>query len=125
MKNNQVNTENRNPTETTALIFNPVKNTNDIADLSALTFKDYAKEVLDIYISSIPVFIGNVAGQFVSYISVFFIGQYLGKYELAAASLSNMFATITGWSLSASVTNVLNTFCSQAFTGSSDITLVG
>ncbi|KXN71893.1 hypothetical protein CONCODRAFT_5314, partial [Conidiobolus coronatus NRRL 28638] len=118
------NTTDRSPTESTGLIFKPVQSSNDI-DLKDLKPSDYLEECWNIYQKSVPAFLGNIVQKMIGYSSLFFIGQYLGKYELAAASLSNMFAGITGWSLTSSLTNVLNTLCSQAYTGSSDITLVG
>jgi MATE family multidrug resistance protein len=118
------NTTNHGPTESTGLIFKPVRSSNDI-DLKDLKFSDYLEECWNIYQKSVPVFLGNIVQKMIGYSSLFFIGQYLGKYELAAASLSNMFAGITGWSLTSSLTNVLNTLCSQAYTGSNDVTLVG
>jgi MATE family multidrug resistance protein len=115
---------NNSPTETTSLIFSPVKNSADI-ELNDLKVKDYLEECWSIYQKSIPVTLGSFIQKMIGYVSVFFIGHYLGKYEMAAASLSNMFAIITGWSLTQSMANVLNTVCSQAYTGSSDISLVG
>jgi Na+-driven multidrug efflux pump len=67
---------------------------------------DYIKECWNIYQGSVPVFLGSIVQRMIAYSSLFFVGQYLGKYEMAAASLSNMFATITGWSLAQSMTNV-------------------
>ncbi|KXN71895.1 MATE efflux family protein [Conidiobolus coronatus NRRL 28638] len=124
MTKNNSNTEDRNPTESTRLIFSPVRNPTDI-ELKGLKASDYLEESWNIYQSSVPVFMGSIVHKMIGYSSLFFIGQYLGKYEMAAASLSNMFATITGWSLTQSMSNVLNTLCSQAFTGSNDVTLVG
>ncbi|KXN71891.1 MATE efflux family protein [Conidiobolus coronatus NRRL 28638] len=114
-----------NPTESTSLIFKPVQNPIDIEDLKTLKAGDYLEECWSIYKKSIPVALGIIVQKMIGYISVFFIGHYLGKYEMAAASLSNMFAGITGWSLAYSMSNVLNTLCSQAFTGSNDLKLVG
>jgi MATE family multidrug resistance protein len=125
MMANVPNNESCNPTESTSLIFKPVKNPIDIEDLKVLKTSDYLEECWTIYKKSIPVSLGVIVQKMIGYISVFFIGQYFGKYELAAASLSNMFAGITGWSLAYSMSSVLNTLCSQAFTGSSDVKLVG
>ncbi|KXN71897.1 MATE efflux family protein [Conidiobolus coronatus NRRL 28638] len=128
MSKNKIISRNSNLTESTSLLFQPLRANSinkDIDDLKSITIKDYAEECATIYKSSIPVFFGNIVEKMIAYSSVFFIGHYLSKYELAAASLSNMFATITGWSIPLSINNVLNTLCSQAFTGSSDIHMVG
>ncbi|KXN71896.1 MATE efflux family protein [Conidiobolus coronatus NRRL 28638] len=124
MIENSSSTQDLAPTESTSLIFKPLNNPFDI-DLNNLNAKDYLKECWNIYLSSVPVFLGSIVQKMIAYSSLFFIGQYLGKEEMAAASLSNMFATITGWSLALSMSSVLNTLCSQAFTGSSDLSLVG
>jgi MATE family multidrug resistance protein len=123
MTNNKSNNKST-PTETTSLIFKSGQISSDV-ELKDLSVSDYLEECWSIYQKSIPVVLGSLIQKMIGYVSVFFIGQYLGKYEMAAASLSNMFAIITGWSLTQSMDNVLNTVCSQAFTGSSDVYLVG
>jgi MATE family multidrug resistance protein len=125
MPSSNSNNEDCNPNESTGLIFKPFQNSIDIEDLKTLKSSDYLEECWRIYQKSIPVALGIIVQKMIGYISVFFIGHYLGKYEMAAASLSNMFAGITGWSLAYSMSNVLNTLCSQAFTGSNDLKLVG
>ncbi|KAJ1980700.1 ethionine resistance protein [Dimargaris xerosporica] len=56
--------------------------------------------------------------------NVFFIG-HLGAQELAAAALGNMFAGVTGWAVGVGLNTALDTLCSQTFTGSGDIRMVG
>jgi MATE family multidrug resistance protein len=126
MNSNNSTSEDLGPSETTPLVNSSTEvNNEDIYDLRSLNLLDYGKQCSIIYRSSIPVFLGNIVEKTIAYSSFYFIGQYFTKYEIAAISLSSVFATITGWSLPLSMNNVLNTLCSQAFTGSNDIHMVG
>ncbi|KAI0244229.1 ethionine resistance protein [Massospora cicadina] len=48
-----------------------------------------------------------------------------GPTQLAASALSNMFATVTGWSVAMGMATALDTLCSQAYTGASNPHAVG
>jgi MATE family multidrug resistance protein len=97
----------------------------DIPCSESITYSDYFNQCLQLFRLSVPVILSFVIQRLITFSSIFFIGQYLGKTELAAASLSNMFAAITGWSLAQSMAGVLDALCSQAFTGATDVHLVG
>lgn len=88
------------------------------------TWIDYKAELTLLFFNAAP----NIAAYFLQaampLASVFAIG-HLGSLQLGAAALSNMFAAITGWSLSIGMASSLDTLCSQSFTGSKDPRDVG
>ncbi|KAI9296652.1 MATE efflux family protein [Neoconidiobolus thromboides FSU 785] len=88
------------------------------------TYEDYRKELCYLFTTGLPVILAFLISAIMPLANIFSIG-HLGAKHLGAAALSNMFAAITGWSLSIGMATALDTLCSQAFTGSSNPAIVG
>lgn len=73
---------------------------------------------------SLPIIFSYILQNSIPLASVYSLG-HLGPTELAASALSNMFATVTGWSVAMGMATALDTLCSQAFTGASNLHAVG
>ncbi|XP_048321647.2 protein DETOXIFICATION 19-like [Ziziphus jujuba] len=76
----------------------------------ALDFEEAKKQVL----FSLPMIITNVSGYMITLISVMFAG-HLGELELAGATLSNSWATVTGFAFMIGLSGALETLCGQGF----------
>ncbi|OZJ02302.1 hypothetical protein BZG36_05065, partial [Bifiguratus adelaidae] len=84
----------------------------------------YKTESIWLFRNAAPIVGSYFMQQLLQTISVFSLG-HLGPTELAASALGSMFASVTGWSVVSGATTALDTLCSQAWTGSSDKTMVG
>ncbi|KAI9296154.1 mate-domain-containing protein [Neoconidiobolus thromboides FSU 785] len=73
---------------------------------------------------SLPVILSYLIEFLNPFITNYSVG-WLGKSELASSALSTMFANMTGFAFALGMTSCLETLCSQAYTGSRDIKLVG
>ncbi|KAI9291801.1 MATE efflux family protein [Neoconidiobolus thromboides FSU 785] len=87
-------------------------------------WNDYKSEMYYLFTTGLPVIVAMFLSYAMPLANIFSIG-HLGTKQLGAAALSNMFAAITGWSLSIGMATALDTLCSQAFTGSNNPHAVG
>ncbi|KAJ1982166.1 ethionine resistance protein [Dimargaris verticillata] len=88
------------------------------------TVKELRREIYNLFRMMLPITGAYVLQFSMSVANIFFIG-HLGAQELAAAALGNMFAGVTGWAVGVGLNTALDTLCSQTFTGSDDIRMVG
>ncbi|GES81982.1 MATE efflux family protein [Rhizophagus clarus] len=72
-------------------------------------------EALYIFQKAVPVFFASFLQYIFSVASVFTLG-HMGYVELAALSLSSMFASVTGISIIYGATSALDTLCPQGYT---------
>ncbi|KAI9291802.1 MATE efflux family protein [Neoconidiobolus thromboides FSU 785] len=91
---------------------------------SDITFKRVVNESYLLSKLAIPIVISYVLQNIIPLASVYSLG-HLGPTELAASALSNMFASVTGWSVAMGMATALDTLCSQAFTGARNLHIVG
>jgi len=73
---------------------------------------------------SLPVVAAYLLQSSLQSVTVISVGR-LGATELASASLGSILATVTGFSVMTGASLALDTLLSQAFTGASDVTMVG
>ncbi|KAJ9081254.1 ethionine resistance protein [Entomophthora muscae] len=91
---------------------------------SGYTLTQVGNECYFIFRMALPIVLSYILQNSIPLASVFSLG-HLGPTELAASALSNMFATVTGWSVAMGMATALDTLCSQAFTGATDPHAVG
>lgn len=110
------------PNEATPLINDSKFIESDLE--SEPTLQDAWEEIKVLFFNSAPNIVAFFMQAAMPLASVFSLG-HLGPKPLGAAALSNMFAAITGWSLSIGMSSCLDTLCSSSFTGSKDLHVVG
>ncbi|KAJ1911619.1 ethionine resistance protein [Tieghemiomyces parasiticus] len=88
------------------------------------TWDSYRRETALLARLTYPVVFAYLLQYSVNVASVFSLG-HLGANELAAAALASMFASITGWAVGIGLATALDTLCSQSFTGTQDLHVVG
>ena len=71
-----------------------------------------------------PIVISNLLQFSISSVSIFSLG-HISTTALAAFSLSNLLANVTGLCISQGIASALNTLCSQSFTASKDYHAIG
>ncbi|KAI8582725.1 hypothetical protein K450DRAFT_226613 [Umbelopsis ramanniana AG] len=81
-------------------------------------------EVIWLLRKSLPVVAAYLLQSSLQSVTVISVGR-LGATELASASLGSILATVTGFSVMTGASLALDTILSQAFTGATDITVVG
>ncbi|KAJ9056806.1 ethionine resistance protein, variant 2 [Entomophthora muscae] len=97
---------------------------NDISSQDFTNPLIYLNHCWKIFCSTVAVSLGYIIEFLNPFISTYAIAR-LGSKELASSALSSMFANVTGWSVVFGMTTSLDTLCSQAYTGSQDVTSLG
>jgi MATE family multidrug resistance protein len=117
MQNNQPSLEEGIATEQTHLLR---KISNKAQDEPG----NWKVEVKWLLRKSLPVVAAYLLQSSLQSVTVISIGR-LGATELASASLGSILATVTGFSVMTGASLALDTILSQAFTGATDVTIVG
>ncbi|KAJ1769134.1 ethionine resistance protein [Coemansia sp. RSA 1813] len=98
---------------------------NGFAEYDSTSTSEIAKQEAGILaIASVPLALACLLQSSFSFVNVLSLG-HLGADELAAAALGNMTVFMLVNAPAAGLATALDTFCSTAFTGSRDRTLVG